>query len=79
MLHGTDDRNVPPIESSQMFTALRLLGKDAAYVTFKGEGHHIQNYDRLKNWQNTIQAWFAKYLKDDDAWWKTLYKEPQLY
>lgn len=76
--HGTDDRNVPPIESSQMFTALRLLGKQAAYVTFQKEGHHVQSYNRLMNWQNTFMAWFAKYLKDDSSWWDSIYKEVKL-
>lgn len=76
-LHGTDDRNVPVIESSQMYTALRLLGRETAYVTFKGEGHHVENYTRLCNWQQTIQAWFAKYLKGEDAWWKALYADPK--
>ncbi len=76
--HGVDDRNVPPIESSQMFTALRLLGKQTAYVTFQNEGHHVQNYSRLMNWQNTFMAWFAKYLKDDSAWWDSIYKDVKL-
>lgn len=76
--HGVDDRNVPPIESSQMFTALRLLGKQTAYVTFQKEGHHVQSYPRLMNWQNTFMAWFAKYLKDDSSWWNSIYKEVKL-
>lgn len=75
--HGTDDRNVPPIESSQMFTALRLLGQPTAYVTFQQEGHHVENYSRLLNWQNTFMAWFAKWLKDDSEWWDNMYKETQ--
>lgn len=73
--HGTDDRNVPPIESSQMFTALRLLGQPTAYVTFQKEGHHVENYSRLLNWQNTFMAWFAKWLKDDGQWWEEMYPE----
>jgi len=76
--HGVDDRNVPPIESSQMFTALRLLGQETAYVTFKDEGHHVQQYNRLMNWQNTFMAWFAKYLKDDSSWWEDMYKDVKL-
>lgn len=76
--HGTDDRNVPPIESSQMFTALRLLGKQTAYVTFQNEGHHVENYSRLMNWQNTFMAWFAKWLKDDSSWWDSIYPKVNL-
>ena len=76
--HGTNDRNVPPIESSQMFTALRLLGKQTAYVTFQQEEHHVQNYNRLMNWQNTFMAWFAKWLKDDSSWWDSIYPKVNL-
>lgn len=76
--HGTDDRNVPVIESSQMFTALRLLGKPTAYVTFQKEGHHVQQYTRQRNWQDTFMAWFDKWLKDDSSWWDSIYKEVKL-
>ena len=76
--HGVDDRNVPPIESSQMFTALRLLGKPTAYVTFQKEGHHVQSYPRLMNWQSTFMAWFDKWLKDDSSWWDSIYKDVKL-
>ena len=76
--HGLNDRNVPPIESSQLYTALSLLGTPTAYVTFQGEEHHVKNYTRLLNWQHTFMAWFDRWLKDDATWWNELYKEPEL-
>lgn len=75
--HGTADDNVPMIESIQMFTALNLLDRPTAFVSFKGDGHGIGRA-HIDNWQKTIMAWFARYLKDDPTWWNTLYKKPNL-
>lgn len=72
-LHGDGDTNVPPSESIQMFTALKLLGKDTALVEVTGQNHHILDYDKRQKWQDTIFAWFAKYLQDDPTWWNELY------
>ena len=72
-LHGTDDTNVPVGESIQMFTALKLLGKDTEFVAVRGQNHHILDYDKRVKWQKTIFAWFAKYLKEDPAAWNEMY------
>lgn len=72
-LHGSADTNVPIGESIQMFTALKLLGKPCAFVVVDGENHHITDYNKRIKWQNTIYAWFAKYLKGDSSWWDKLY------
>ena len=77
-LHGTDDHNVPVGESIQMFTALKLLGKPTAMVLVDGQDHHILDYQKRMKWQNTIFAWFAKYLKGDSKWWEAIYTEPNL-
>ena len=37
------------------------------------ENHWIQDYNKRIKWQNTIFAWFAKWLQDDDSWWKAMY------
>jgi dipeptidyl aminopeptidase/acylaminoacyl peptidase len=72
-LHGTADTNVPIGESIQMFNALKLLGRPTAFVVVEGENHHILQYEKRVKWQNTIFAWFAKWLQDDDSWWKSMY------
>ncbi len=77
-LHGDKDNNVPVGESIQMFTALKLLGKETAFVAVTGEDHHILDYDKRKKWQNTIFAWFAKWLKDDPSWWDAIYTPKSL-
>lgn len=72
-LHGDVDTNVPPMESVQMFTALKLLDKDTALVEVTDQNHHILEPEKRKKWQDTIFAWFAKYLQDDPSWWNNLY------
>lgn len=77
-LHGVSDTNVPVGESIQMFTALKLLGKDTAMVLVKDQDHHILEYTKRQKWQKTIFAWFAKYLKDDPSLWDELYPPVEL-
>ncbi len=78
LLHGSADTNVPHIESIQMFTALKILGREVAFVEVKGENHWILEYSKRIKWSNTIMAWFQKYLKDDPSWWNSLYPEKNL-
>ena len=74
LIHGTIDTNVPPFESQQLYTALRILGKEVAYIQVNGEDHVITNWQKRLEWQNAIFAWFAKYLKGQDEWWKAIDK-----
>lgn len=77
-LHGTTDMNVPTAQGISMYTALKLLGRPTALVEVEGQGHHITDYDKRVRWQNTIWAWFAKYLQDDPTWWNALYPPKNL-
>ena len=72
-LHGDADHNVPVSESIQMYTALRLLGRETAMVLVKDQDHHILDYDKRARWQATIFAWFARWLQDDPTWWESMY------
>ncbi len=76
--HGTADTNVPPGESIQMFTALKLLGCPTAFVMVEGENHGIMDYNKRQKWINTMTAWFHKYLKKDDSWWNAMYPKKDL-
>ena len=78
LLHGDADTNVPLIESLQMFTALKLLGREVALVQVKGENHHILEYSKKEKWLATQMAWFARWLKDDPTWWDALYPKKHL-
>ena len=78
LLHGNADTNVPLIESLQMFTALKLLGREVALVEVTGENHHIQEYAKREKWLATQMAWFQMWLKDDPTWWDALYPKKHL-
>ena len=73
-----DDTNVPIVESLQMFTALKLLGREVALVEVKGQNHHITDYKKREKWLATQMAWFQKWLKDDPTWWDALYPKKHL-
>lgn len=72
LLHGTADTNVPTNESQQLYTALKILGREVAYVQVEGENHVITDYNKRMAWLNVIYAWFAKYLQKDATWWDDL-------
>ena len=73
LLHGTEDTNVPIGESIQMYTALKVLGRPVEFIQVKGENHGILNYKKRIEWNHSIYAWFAKWLKDDTLWWNSMY------
>ena len=78
LLHGNADTNVPLIESLQMFTALKLLGREVALVEVEGENHHINDYKKREKWLATQMAWFQRWLKGDSTWWDALYPKRNL-
>ena len=75
LLHVGVDTNVPIGESIQMFNALRILGKTVEFITVEGENHAIYAYQKRIDWNKTIYAWFAKWLKDQPEWWQALYPD----
>ena len=75
LLHGGADTNVPIGESIQMFNALRILGKTVEFITVDGENHAIYTYQKRIDWNKTIYAWFAKWLKNQPEWWQALYPD----
>lgn len=78
LLHGNSDTNVPPGESIQLFTALKILGKPVEMIQIDGQDHHILDYKKRIHWQKTILAWFEMHLKDQPDWWNELYPEKNL-
>lgn len=73
LLHGTVDTNVPIGESIQLYNALKILGREVEFITVSGENHIIMDFEKRREWHNTIMAWFEKWLKDDPRWWNSLY------
>ncbi len=75
LVHGDSDTNVPVGESDQLFTALKLLGREVEYVQIQGQDHHILDHDQRIVWNDTILAFFAKWLKGRDGWWQAMYPD----
>lgn len=73
LLHGTADTNVPPGESEQMYTALKLLGREVEYLRIGGQNHFVLDYKKRIIWSDAILAWFDKWLKDEPEWWNSNY------
>jgi dipeptidyl aminopeptidase/acylaminoacyl peptidase len=75
LLHGSADTNVPPGESTQLFTALKLLGREVEYIQIFDQNHHILAYNKRILWTKTIIAWFDRWLKREPEWWHNLYPD----
>lgn len=75
LLHGYSDTNVPRGESDQFYLALKLLGKEVEYVQVADQDHWVLDYKKRIVWQQTILAWFDKWLKGQAEWWEDLYAE----
>jgi len=73
LLHGSGDTNVPPGESEQMYTALKILGKEVEYIRILDENHWIVDYKKRIVWHNAIVSWFDKWLKGEPEWWDETY------
>ena len=75
LLTGDSDTNVPPGESIQMYTALKLLDRPVELILVKGEDHHILTYGKRIEWHKAIMAWWDKYLKGQGEWWEEQFPE----
>jgi dipeptidyl aminopeptidase/acylaminoacyl peptidase len=64
---------VPPGESIQFYTALKLLGRPVELVQVEGQDHTIMEYGKRIRWTKTILAWFDRWLKGQPQWWDNLY------
>ncbi|MFW5725548.1 MAG: prolyl oligopeptidase family serine peptidase [Bacteroidota bacterium] len=75
LLTGDSDTNVPPGESIQLYTALKILDRPVELVFVKDQDHHIITHSKRKKWHNVIMAWWDKQLKDQPQWWQEQFPE----
>ena len=75
LVTGDSDTNVPPGESHNMYTALKLLGREVELIEFPGQDHWIVDREQRYVWWDTMLAWFDYWLKDEPEWWHHLYPE----
>lgn len=63
--HGSEDTNVAPFLSDEVFVGMRRLGKETVYVKYSGEGHSPSSwsYANRLDFCNRVLAWFERHLK----------------
>ena len=65
MLQAEEDRICPPADNEQLFTALKVLGREVEYILYPDEHHEMKNHGRPDRRIDRIErtlAWFARYL-----------------
>lgn len=65
MLQAEEDRVCPAADNEQLFTALRVLGREVEYVLYPEEHHEMKNYgrpDRRIDRMERILAWFDRWV-----------------
>ena len=64
LLQAEEDRICPPADNEQLFTALKVLGREVEYVLYPDEHHEMKNYgrpDRRIDRMERILAWFDRH------------------
>jgi dipeptidyl aminopeptidase/acylaminoacyl peptidase len=60
---GSEDWNVPIINSEQMYQAMKRLGKETQLVVYPGEHHGIRRPSFIRDRYQRFLEWFGKYVK----------------
>jgi dipeptidyl aminopeptidase/acylaminoacyl peptidase len=66
MLQAEEDHICPAADNEQLFTALKVLGRDVEYILYPDEHHEMKSYgrpDRRIDRLERIVAWFDRYVK----------------
>jgi dipeptidyl aminopeptidase/acylaminoacyl peptidase len=62
LLCGSDDMNVPLLNSEQFYQALRRLGRDTELIIYPGQHHGLTKPSYIKDRYERYLAWYGKYL-----------------
>jgi dipeptidyl aminopeptidase/acylaminoacyl peptidase len=66
MLQAEEDRVCPASDNEQLFTALKVLGRDVEFVLYPDEHHEMKSHgrpDRRIDRMERILAWFDRYVR----------------
>lgn len=63
MQHGDADEAVPWYQSIEMYLAMRRLDKDAIFLQYRDEPHHLQKYANKLDYSIKMKEYFDHYLK----------------
>ena len=67
IMHGDDDGAVPWYQSIELYLALRRLEKDAIFLQYRGEPHHLRKYPNKLDYAIKMKEYFDHYLKGQPA------------
>jgi dipeptidyl aminopeptidase/acylaminoacyl peptidase len=67
LLCGSDDMNVPLLNSEQFYQALRRLGRDTELIIYPGQHHGLTKPSYIKDRYERYIAWYDKYLQPGAA------------
>jgi dipeptidyl aminopeptidase/acylaminoacyl peptidase len=65
ILHSTEDHRCPISQAEELFTALKVLKREAEFVRFEGESHGLSRGGRPQNRLERllrIGGWFDRHL-----------------
>lgn len=64
---GDEDGAVPWYQGIELYLAMRRLGKEAVFLQYRGEDHHLKKYANKLDYSIKMKAFFDHYLKDEAA------------
>jgi dipeptidyl aminopeptidase/acylaminoacyl peptidase len=67
LMGGSDDMNVPLLNSEQLYQALRRLGRETELVIYPGQNHGIRRPSYVKDRYERYIAWYDRYLRGKAA------------
>ena len=70
LLQAEEDQICPAADAEQLFTALRVLGREVEYILYPDEHHEMKNYgrpDRRIDRMERILAWFDRWVRERPA------------
>ena len=67
MMFGDEDTAVPWYQGIEMYLAMRRLDKDAVFLQYRDEPHHLQKYGNRLDYAIKMKEYFDHYLRGMEA------------
>jgi len=67
IMFGDEDTAVPWEQGIELYLAMRRLQKDAVFLQYRGEPHHLQEYANRLDYAIKMKEYFDHYLKGEPA------------
>ncbi len=67
IMFGDEDTAVPWYQGIELYLAMRRLGKDAVFLQYRKEPHHLQEYGNRLDYAIKMKEYFDHYLRGAEA------------